>query len=262
MNFRSTAELIVGYLKYFFEAVDDHSLHSPYMFDLYSKVLKKGIRTGLPASVRQIRAACRKNRQRLDTRNPGAGSGRRGRVRSVRNIARVSGSSEKTCRLLSALAGYYHPQKIVELGTSLGLGTLCLAVRAEGHVYTFEANDDVADFAKENFIKSDLKNITLIRGDIDQTLPHFLSENRKVDMVFIDANHTETALVRYFEMLLPVMSSPGLIVVDDIRWSPGMYRGWKRLVRRKEVALSVDLLRKGLLIFVSGFHKTHYYIEY
>jgi predicted O-methyltransferase YrrM len=232
------------------------------MFDLYRQVLKKGIRPGVPASIKQIRMACLNNDKKLNTRNPGAGSHRRGLVRRVRDIARISGSGEKTCSLLYALTQYYRPEQTVELGTSLGLGTLCLAGPSEGRVFTFEANDDVADVAEENFKSSGLNNIALIRGDIDRTLPQFVSEDRKIDMVFIDANHTEKALVRYFEMLLPVMSAKGLMVVDDIRWSPGMYRGWKRLADRNEVALSVDLLRQGLLIFKPDFHKAHYYIEY
>jgi predicted O-methyltransferase YrrM len=202
------------------------------------------------------------NDKKINTRNPGAGSRRPGLVRRVRDVARISGSGEKACRLLYALTRYYHPEQTVELGTSLGLGTLCLAEPSEGRVYTFEANDDVAGVAEENFKNSGLNNITLVRGDIDETLPQFVSEERTIDMVFIDANHTETALIRYFEMLLPVMSASGLMVVDDIRWSAGMYRGWKRLARRKEVALSVDLLQRGLLIFIPDFHKAHYYIEY
>ncbi len=262
MHILSSLRLLPAWLEYFLEAVDDHSLHSPYLFALYREVFKKGLRSPLPGPVRQVRAECRKRDEPVDTSNPGAGSRKGRRVRKVRDIARISGSTERTCRLLLALVRYYRPARIVELGTSLGLGTLCLAARPEGRVFTFEANETLAGLAGENFKKAGLTNVTLIKGDIDQTLPQFVSGAQKIDFVFIDANHTEAALIRYYRMLMPLMNAGGVMVVDDIRWSPGMYRGWNRLIKLEEVTLSVDLLRMGLLIFVPEFIKTHYYIEY
>jgi len=262
LSVSSSVRLLPGYLKYIFEAVDDHSLHSPYLFDLYQNVLKANHGADGITIIEQIREQYLKNDFKLDTSNPGAGSVKRGNIRKVKDIARTSGSSRKTCRLLDALVRYFKPSNIVELGTSLGLGTMCLAGQPDSRVYTFEANDLVANLAEDSFKKVGFENITLIRGPVDCTLPEFTSGQTTIDMAFIDANHTEEALIRYFEWLLPVMSSGGLIVVDDIRWSPGMYSGWKQLSARKEVALSLDLMQKGLLIFIPDFLKAHYYLEY
>jgi len=262
LSISSAIRLLPGYFKYFFEAVDDHSLHSPYVFDLYQGVFKTHPDARRLAVVEQIRGQYLKNITKLDTSNPGAGSVKRGDIRKVSDIARISGSGDKTCRLLDALVRYFKPLNIVELGTSLGLGTMCLAGRSDSRVYTFEANDSIADLAGANFKMAGFKNIDLIRGPIDQTLPVFISRQSTIDMAFIDANHTEEALLRYFEWLLPLMSSGGLLVVDDIRWSPGMYSGWKQLAQRKDVALSLDLMQIGLLVFIPDFLKAHYYLEY
>ncbi len=262
LSISSVIRLLPGYLKYIFEAVDDHSLHSPYVFDLYQRVFKAGLDTGHISMVEQIREKYLENDTELDISNPGAGAAKRGDMRKVSDIACISGSSDKTCRLLNALICYYKPSKIVELGTSLGLGTICLASQPDSRVYTFEANNPIADLAEANFKRIGLKNIDLIRGPIDQTLPDFVSRQNAIDMAFIDANHTKDALLRYFNWLLPLMKSGGLLVVDDIRWSPGMYSGWKQLTARKEVALSLDLMQKGLLLLIPGFLKAHYYLEY
>ena len=262
MSISSVIRLLPGYLRYITEAVDDHSLHSPYVFDLYQGVFKTHPDTRHLAMVDQVRSQYLKNNTKLDTSNPGAGSVKRGDIRKVSDIARISGSSDETCRLLDALVRYFKPLNIVELGTSLGLGTMCLAGQPDSRVYTFEANDPIADLAEANFKRVGYNNIELIRGPIDQTLPVFISRQSTIDMAFIDANHTKEALLRYFEWLLPLMSSGGLLVVDDIRWSPGMYSGWKQLSERKEVALSLDLMQKGLLLFIPDFLKAHYYLEY
>lgn len=262
MDIRSLLQLLPGYLRYIIEAVDDHSLHSPFMFDLYQAVFKNGLKQRVPQAIKKIRIECLENDMKLDTKNPGAGSRKAGALRRVRDLAEISSSAEKTCRVLSALVLHYKPACIVELGTSIGLGTLCMAVRPESRIFTFEANEAVSGLAEANFKKAGFENIALIRGDIDQTLPDFAKVHHNVDMVFIDANHTEKALLRYFEILLPIMNPSGFIVVDDIRWSPGMYRGWLKLVEKEMVTVSVDLMRQGLLFFNPNFFKTHYYLEY
>jgi predicted O-methyltransferase YrrM len=104
-------------------------------------------------------------------------------------------------------------------------------------------------------------NIQLIRGDIGESLIPTLNEGLEVDFVVIDANHKKEALLAYFNQIYPFLSSDSIVMVDDIRWSADMYKGWKGLIADDRVPLTVEFLNFGLLIFREGISKQHYILS-
>ena len=58
-----------------------------------------------------------------------------------------------------------------------------------------------------------------------------------------------------------VADAPGglrVMVIDDIRWSRNMYRGWKALQAQKSVGMSMEFMNQGLLFFSHSIQKQHY----
>jgi predicted O-methyltransferase YrrM len=50
-----------------------------------------------------------------------------------------------------------------------------------------------------------------------------------IDFVFVDGHHEQQATEDYCRQLLPHMQKQGVMVFDDIRWSPQMLQAWKQI---------------------------------
>lgn len=183
--------------------------------------------------------------------------------KTIGRIARHGISSKKDCIFFYEIIKMIQPKTCIELGTSLGIATAYLSKSSvKGQVYSFEGNEDLVAFSTEVLNKLDCKNVQIIHGDIDRKLPEFLSEMHKIDFALIDANHTEKALLTYFDMLRQKIIPGGIIVIDDIRWSRDMYRAWEKAYADMHVSISIEFLNKGLLIFDLGICKQHYVLSY
>ncbi len=124
-------------------------------------------------------------------------------------------------------------------------------------MYTFEGAGSVADVARQNFASVAADNITVVEGDIDSTLREFLSDDRRVDFAFMDANHTREATTDYFERLLNVLHDNSVLIVDDIHLTPGMELAWLDIQRHERVRATVDLYRCGIAFFIPSLDKQH-----
>lgn len=143
------------------------------------------------------------------------------------------------------------------MGTSLGINTLYLAHTPGTHVHTFEGADAIAAVARANFAKMDLRNITIIRGDISVTLADFVGKNKPVDFAFMDANHTLAATMEYFEHLLTVLHDDSILVLDDIHLTQEMEQAWRAVQGHDRVRATADLYRCGIAFFTPLLDEQH-----
>ena len=70
-----------------------------------------------------------------------------------------------------------------------------------------------------------------------------------MELIYLDANHREAPTLRYFQQALPHLHPQGIMVLDDIHWSRGMYRAWQQIIQHPQVRISIDLFEAGLLFF-------------
>ncbi len=119
-------------------------------------------------------------------------------------------------RLLKMLAQMIRPRNILEVGTFSGYSALCMAegLEADGHLYTFEINDEQEDFTRPWIEHSPVADkITFIIGDAITEAPKLGIE---FDMAFIDGDkrtYRET-----YEMALSVLRKGGFILADNTLW--------------------------------------------
>jgi predicted O-methyltransferase YrrM len=228
-------------------------------------MLKAGLLNRKPIEeIEAFRDEQKKSLRVLSGQDMGAGSGimKFSRRKTVSVIAKYGISSIKNCLLLAQLASMTKMKVCLELGTSLGIATAYLSrVMSDGVIYTFEGNTDLCELAKSVWHRLNCQNIQLIRGDIGEQLIPVLQKAESVDFVVIDANHKKEALTAYFEHIYPFLSRGSIVVIDDIRWSVDMYRGWKALIADDRIPLSVEFLSFGLLIFREGISKQHYILS-
>jgi len=249
------------YFNYWLDAVDEHSLHSPFLFDWYTKVIKvesEGI-----VAIEKLRSNLLQTKSEISVDDLGAGSKHfSNSTRAIRDIADTSLSDLRFSLLYLRIANHIDAKNIVELGTSLGINTLYLAQKKNSKIFTFEGSESIAEVAQDTFTFAAAKNIELIKGNLDSTLYSNLSRMPKIDVAFMDANHQYAPTLKYFECLLDKIHHKSVIILDDIHSSPAMEKAWNELCKHELVYTSMDLYRCGILFFDPSLTKQHVVLQF
>jgi predicted O-methyltransferase YrrM len=151
-------------------------------------------------------------------------------------------------RLVRELA----PSSCLELGTGMGLSAAYQAAALElngaGTLTTLEGAHTWGAVAEQGLAALGLAGRGQVRlGAIDDTLPVVARRIAPIDYAFLDAEHTEEATRKHFELLLPHLSAGAVVLLDDINWNDGMWRAWRSIRRRERVSASLDLGRMGVV---------------
>jgi len=257
----SASHRILSYLRYWLYAVNEHSLHAPFVYDLYKKVFKDDLRKF--DEVNEIRENFKKSISSIEITDYGAGSSyTKTKRRSISDIASKGVIDEKFGSLLYKLVKYTEAKNIVELGTSLGISTLYLSKASGTVINTFEGSDKLLDIADSVFEGLGISNIITHLGNIDNTLPKYLIDTKEVDFAFIDANHTKAATLNYFNQLAQKAHDKSCFVFDDIHWSKQMTEAWVEIAKDYRVTLSIDIYQFGIIFFNPEIRKQHYMLSY
>ncbi|MBD2700723.1 class I SAM-dependent methyltransferase [Spirosoma sp. BT702] len=246
--------MIAAYFRYLSRARDEHSLHSPFLFSLYTQIIRaKQAPHPFFASVQQLRKILRNSRQFITVTDLGAGSRvNTSRQRSIGDIARNSQKPDRFGRLLFRLIQRFEAKIILDLGTSFGLTTAYLAEATKssgGQVTTFEGCPEIASIARQNFEQLSIENVNVVIGNLDETLTSHVAATQPVDFVFFDANHRYEPTVRYFETCLTKIHNDTVFVFDDIHWSDEMEQAWAYIKAHPSVSVTIDLFWVGLVFF-------------
>lgn len=123
--------------------------------------------------------------------------------------------------LLKMLVEISGAERVLEIGSFTGYSSACMALGLPegGHIDALELNDELEDLMREGWERAGVSDlITLHLGDAVQTLG---SLDGWYDFAFIDANKRQ--YLEYYELVLPLMRSGGLIVADDVLWDGKVY---------------------------------------
>lgn len=265
-----------------------HGVHSPYLFEWVRMVMSdensfyawnkiENLRGRLLADEREVEFVDYGSGRPLPTSPKGRdaklgiGSLELRDSRKVCDIARGSLAKKKYAQMLARLVNWLEtPPKlpfkgrnsgegliIVELGTSLGVTTAYMAaVDSRNKVVTYEGCSAVAKIAQANWKALGLKNIECRVGEID--VEKLDKELERVDVAFIDANHTYAGTRAYFNMLVTKMHAKSVLVVDDIHYNEEMGKVWEEICADERVTSTMDLYQMGLVFFDRNYWKKHY----
>lgn len=202
----------------------------------------------------------RKDQTRLHIQDLGSGSKKLGEIRDPRQLLSNSSSKGLYGRVLYKIAKHYKPAVMLELGTSIGVGSVHLKKgNPDGHLVTVEGCPDTLRFAEKQFDYWNLEQVTTIENSFET----FLSSKSsiKYDLVYLDGHHSGPATVKYLEELEACTHEDTLFILDDIRWNNDMWQYWNSLVNSEQFHVSVDLGRMGLLWKKTGQRKEHFFIR-
>lgn len=251
------------YMQYLLFSKTAHGIHSPFVYELVTKVIRNKNNFYAFDEIERLRKNLLLSRKMITVNDFGTGkSGNK----TIAEIAERSLTGKKYGQLLFRLAHHLKPSFILELGTSLGIGTAYLAsANSKARVITIEGSQAIAEEAKKVFDLLNLKNIEIAVGDFDTLLAVVLSgipHPVPGMLVYIDGNHRQDAVLKYFEQCLEHAGNASVFVLDDIRWSAGMENVWKETIKHPKVTVSIDLFFTGIVFFRKEQAKEHFVIKY
>ncbi|MBT6014097.1 MAG: class I SAM-dependent methyltransferase [Flavobacteriales bacterium] len=257
-------QFIFRYINYFFKAKNHHSVQSPFVFQLVTKVINKKLKEKDCIEIEKLRKELCKSEIDINITDFGAGSNiNKSNKRKVKDVAKNSAKSSKFGQLLYRIIDFYNPKNILELGTSLGVSS-CYLAKSNGNsnVFTLEGCPETSKIAKENFEKLGIKNINLIVGNFKDTFDETLNKMDSLDLAFIDGNHQEKATIEYFNNCLEKSNNNTIFVFDDIHWSEGMENAWKHIQNHPKTSTTIDLFFVGIVFIKSELTKEHFTIRF
>ncbi|MGZ4049316.1 MAG: O-methyltransferase [Bacteroidia bacterium] len=252
------------YLIYKKNSVNEHGVHSPFVFDLLLSTIYNKKKFYAYKDLENLRSQLLQSNEMLNCIDLGAGSKKGNKSsKSVSDLTRSAAKSPKYAQLLFRLVNRFQPEEVLELGTSLGISTSYLAsANSKIKVTTIEGCKEIADKAKENFKKLELQNIEQHIGNFDDVLPKLLSKKEKLDFVFFDGNHRKEPTLDYFRQCLEKAHDNSVFIFDDIHWSKEMNEAWNEIKMNERVTVTLDLFSLGVVFFRKEQVKQHFVIKY
>lgn len=256
--------MLLRYIQFLLQSKDEHGVHSPFVFELYTTIIKAVEPYYVFEEIESCRSRMLTSSEQILVEDMGAGSKvNPSRKRRVKDIARYSLKNPKTAQLLFRLVNHFNPRVIFELGTSLGISTLYMAApNPQAEIYTFEGCPQTLTIATNNFKHFGYSHIVPVAGNIDHKLPEYVAKVPQLDFVFFDANHRLSPTLHYFDSCLTKSHSNSVFVLDDIYWSAEMAEAWDNIKAHPAVMLTIDLFYIGLVFFRKEQPRQHFKLRF
>ena len=259
--------MIRAYIQYLLRARNEHGLHSPFAFDLYTRTIRVNDSTNERFSdIQALRRTLRQRRDIITITDFGAGSKiNSSNQRTIGDIARHTQKPDRFGRLLYRLTDRFKASTVLDLGTSLGLTTAYLARAAnqyQGQVITFEGCPETAAVARQNLTQLEASNVRFVVGNLNTTLAAQVDALSRIDLAFFDANHRYEPTIDYFETCLRKAHNDTVFVFDDIHWSAEMEQAWETIKAHPTVMGTIDLFAVGLVFFRREQPKQHFVLRF
>ena len=253
---------IKTFFKYLLQSNNQHAVHSPFVYSFVTKCLYAQIPSFVSKQLQSNRNPILNSKAFIQMTDIGEGSQRfETSRRKVSDIAKKAGMGWHQSKLMTKIVDYFNIKNTLELGTSVGLGSVAMATnQSQNQVDTVEACPNTAAFAKDYFKNKSLKNIHVFNTDF-QSFLNQLSANKTYDLIYLDGHHQKEATLQYFTQLKRFIHEDSLIILDDIYWSQGMQEAWHAICHDQDVKVSIDLYFWGIVFFKPALSKQNFKIR-
>lgn len=260
LKLKNKAHQIINFIKHKLVAGNQHSLHSPYFFNLYNKLVNDA-QFYCFEEIEKLRIALSSYPNEIVLEDFGTGKTRK---TIAARIIKNSSKPAKQAQFIFKLVNQLKPGTSLEIGTNLGFTTSYIAqANTKGKVYSLEGSESLCTLAQLNFDKQNIKNISLVKGNFNSTLPLLLGKIETLDLVYFDGNHTKEATLNYFQQCLQKVNEQTVFLFDDIYWSAEMTKAWQEIKEHSKVKVSLDLFYFGIVFFrIESKEKEHFKLRF
>ena len=253
---------IKSYIQFLLKSTNHHGVHSPFVYDLVTKCFYKKTNTKKLKRVNQYRTDLLQKHSKILVTDFGKGSKVfKSNEREISKIAKIAGISKKRSELLIRTTEFIKPKTVLEIGTSLGIGTVSLQIgNLASKITTLEGCHNTSQIANNQFDKFGLNDIDLHVGGFKETLAKVL-KNNAFELIYFDGNHQKEPTIDYFEQCLNSINNNSVFIFDDIQWSKEMSEAWEYIKNHKKVTVSIDTYFWGIVFFRKEQEKEHFIIR-
>lgn len=257
-------KMFINYFGFLLKSKNEHSIQSPFVFELYTQIIKDNQKYYCFDDIESIRAMLLLSKQKINVADLGAGSKVQSSTeRRIASITKYSSKPAKYGQLLFKLANRFKPSSIIEIGTSVGISTMYLAAHSSKcTVHTIEGCPNITKIAKVNFKKIGYNNIRIYNDSFENALPTIISQHDVLDFVYFDGNHTKIATLSYFNACVEKVADKSIFVFDDIYWSDEMKAAWKEIKSHPKVTTTIDIYGFGIVFFNTALSKENFVLRY
>ena len=263
---------IKSYLKFLWYSKNEHAVHSPFVFNLITKCFYDKESKPDPggseqakqyAILKEYRKSLLENKNTIEVTDFGAGSKVfKSNIRQISEIARTAGITPKRAELLFRITNYFQPNTILEIGTSLGLATSALELgNPKAKISILEGCPNKANQCQLQFQKFNVNNVELVVTEFNNYLENCHLQPENCQLIFFNGNHSKTATLNYFELLLPTISNDSVWIFNHIHWSPEIEEAWEIIKKHPKVTVTIDTFQWGIVFFRKEQSKEHFVIR-
>jgi len=249
---------VITYLKWFPKIFYLHGIHSPFIYTFRKECLKNKREFPSYKILKSYRKELLQNKDTISVTDFGAGSRVfKSNQRIIKNIARYAGATQKRMQILHRTNTYFNTKSVLEIGTSLGMGTAALSVDSLSQITSLEGCPETAKIAKEQLKAFKISNIQVKIGEFGKNIEELLS--KEFDLIYFDGNHSKKATLTYANSLLTTITNDTVWIFDDIHWSREMTEAWESIKELPEVTATIDCFWLGFVFFRKEQKKEHFY---
>lgn len=247
----------IGFLQHLLVAKGADGLHSPFIFDLYTRIIKGKEVPSNQNEIEQYRRELKKNHSSFSYKDFKTGQLENS---SISKHAKHSPKSKKLASILYRLVKSYQPKMAIELGTNLGIGLAYMQSATDYPIKSIEGIPELHEQSEKLLKGLGLKAQTHL-GAFAEMLPQILDSIEKLDVAFIDGDHTYEGTLSYFNVFLPLCHEKSILIFDDIHWSPGMEKAWREIQNHPRITRTLDGYFFGIAFFNQGAVKQHFKVR-
>ena len=240
---------------------NQHGIHSPFVYDLVTKCFYDSKKQGAYKTLRAYRNKTIQHKKIIPITDFGSNYRVfKSKERKISTVTKNAKITLKKQKLLYRVISYFKPDTILELGTSIGLGTIAMSItNPSSKLITMEECPNTSKLAQHYFNEFGLKNIYLKNSTFEDFFK--IKSSIKYDIVFINENHNKEDIINYFNILSNKINNDSILIFDGIYWNIKMTEAWNQIKGNSKVTLSIDTYYWGFIFFRIEQEKQHFTIR-
>lgn len=230
--------VLKNYVRYRLHAKDEYSIHSPFMFDLFTKGLQRDADMsrykGLDVLAKELAKPWLQNSWRAYRR----------RVLFL-------------CRLLD----YFKPKVVLIVGNDGG-GCAAYFARtlSESKIFNVLCDEETCKNYDAAFKANSLNNVSFVCANGGKGMEDVLEEIGKADFVLLNGEKGNGDWGKTMEEIMPFCDEEGVVVLGDIHCKRDMNELWERVCRDERFRVCADFFLCGAAFLTKRPLRRQYYV--